>query len=52
MINQQYVDLFDEDGHPSDRLNLQDIDPIHAATFESMIQDAFAEGKHFFVAKI
>ncbi len=52
MENQQYIDLIDEDGHPSDQLNLSDIDPIHAASFESMIKDAFAEGKHFFVAKI
>jgi len=33
-------------------LKLDDNDPIFAETFRSMITDHFAEGKHFFVAKI
>jgi len=33
-------------------VKLDNIDPIFAETFRSMITDHFAEGKHFFVAKI
>lgn len=48
---QPTVQLLDDDGQ-CDLLTLADTDPIHAATFEAMIQEAFAEGKHFFVARI
>jgi hypothetical protein len=48
---QPTVQLLDDEGQ-CDLLTLADIDPILAATFESMIQEAFAEGKHFFVARI
>ena len=33
-------------------LALDDSDPVAHATFRSMITEHFAEGKHFFVAKI
>ena len=33
-------------------LKLNEIDPIFATSFEQMIKESFAEGKHFFVAKI
>jgi hypothetical protein len=36
----------------SEHLNLSDIDPIFATNFRSLIQEAFAEGKHFYIARI
>ena len=35
-----------------EKLNLAEIDPIFHSSFREMITNAFAEGKHFFLAKI
>lgn len=49
---QTEIDLVNDEGQVKETLNLNEIDPIFATTFEQMIQESFAEGKHFFVAKI
>ena len=49
---QDEIDLINDDGHVKERLNLAEIDPIFHRSFREMITEAFAEGKHFFVAKV
>jgi hypothetical protein len=44
--------LVSDEGVVNDKLQLDDNDPIFATTFKQMIKESFAEGKHFFVAKI
>jgi hypothetical protein len=44
--------LVNDDGYVTDHLKLDDNDPIFAESFRQMISEHFAEGKHFFVAKI
>ena len=50
--SQIHVTLINDDGVHTESLKLDDKDPIFAESFRSMITDHFAEGKHFFVAKI
>ena len=50
--DQTEIELINDDGFVLDRLKLDESDPIFAETFRQMITDHFAEGKHFFVAKI
>lgn len=50
--DQTTIELINDEGVVSDHLQLSEIDPIFASTFESMIKESFAEGKHFFLAKI
>lgn len=46
------IDLVSDDGVTIDVLKLSEIDAIAAQNFDSMINEAFSEGKHFFVARI
>ena len=46
------VDLINDDGVCEDKLTLDENDPVFVQTFRQMIKDHFAEGKHFFLAKI
>lgn len=46
------LELLGDDGVVTDHLNLEEIDPVQANNFDSMIKEAFAEGKHFFIARI
>ena len=50
--DQTEIEHINDDGFVLDRLKLDETDPIFAETFRQMITDHFAEGKHFFVAKI
>ena len=50
--SQKEIDLVNDDGFVVDKLKIDENDPIFAETFRQMITDHFAEGKHFFVAKI
>ena len=49
---QNSVPLHNESGAITAHLQLQECDPIFADTFQSMITEAFSQGKHFFVARI
>lgn len=49
---QTHLNLVNDDGQVKERLDLADIDPIFSSSFADMIKDAFAEGKHFLLAKI
>jgi hypothetical protein len=44
------IELKSEEG--SEFLSLSEVDAVTSATFESMIKDAFQEGKHFILARI
>ena len=44
--------MINDDGLIKEKLNLADLDPIFATSFRQMITESFAEGKHFFLAKI
>ncbi len=46
------VEVVNEDDIVDSTLQLNENDPIFASSFESLIKEAFAEGKHFFLAKI
>ena len=46
------IQLVNDDGLAIESLKLDENDPIFAMSFRQMITDHFAEGKHFFVAKI
>ena len=46
------IQLINDDGLAIESLKLDENDPIFAMSFRQMITDHFAEGKHFFVAKI
>ena len=50
--DQTEIQLTNDDGLIVETLKLDNNDPIFADSFRSMIKDHFAEGKHFFVAKI
>jgi hypothetical protein len=49
---QSHIDLINDDGKAKEKLDLQELDPIFATSFDAMIKEAFAEGKHFLIAKI
>ena len=44
--------MINDDGEVKEKLTLSEVDPIFAMPFRQMITESFAEGKHFFVAKI
>jgi len=46
------VPIYNDDGKFCDNLVLDENDPIFTLTFRQMISESFAEGKHFFLAKI
>ena len=50
--DQTEVQLVNDDGFALESVKLDEIDPIFHETFRQMITAHFAEGKHFFVAKI
>ena len=50
--DQTEILLVNDDGVTKESLKLDEIDPIFAESFKQMIKDHFAQGKHFFVAKI
>ena len=49
---QSEIELINDEGVVKETLQLNEIDPIFATTFDQMIKESFAEGKHFFIAKI
>lgn len=49
---QSEIELINDEGVIKESLQLSELDPIFATTFDQMIQESFAEGKHFFIAKI
>lgn len=52
-LAQTDVNLIGDDGLTvQEQLRLADLDPIFATSFDSLIKEAFAEGKHFFIARI
>jgi len=52
IYSQSEIELINDEGLIKETLKLSELDPIFASSFDQMIKESFAEGKHFFVAKI
>jgi hypothetical protein len=50
--DQKEILIYGEDDTVVDKLQMDENDPIFTLTFRQMLSESFAEGKHFFVAKI
>jgi hypothetical protein len=49
---QTEVPIYGDEDQVVDKLRLDENDPIFATTYKQMISESFAEGKHFFLARV